>query len=175
LSLPTDRAIDAGLIRLPDGRWRLYYNNEKDQKSIWYAESQDLQSWTDHGKVIGDQAGEGPKPFRWRGRWWLVTDVWSGLAVYASDDGIRWTRQKNNLLGTAGKGNDDQVQGQHGDVVVNGDRAWLFYFTHPGRTGTTADDYSTRRSSIQVVELIESAGVLSADRDTPTRVSLRAP
>lgn len=173
VKLATDRAIDAGVVRLPDGGWRMYYNNEADNKAIWHAESPDLENWTDRGRLIADQPGEGPKAFRWRGKWWLITDVWSGLAVYASDDGARWTRQKGNLLETPGKGVDDQVKGQHPDVVVSGDRAWLFYFTHPERRGKEADTPATRRSSIQVVELKEQGGVISADRDADTRVSLR--
>jgi hypothetical protein len=44
----------------------MYYNNEKDNKAIWYAESPDLETWTDKGRLITDQAGEGPKAFRWR-------------------------------------------------------------------------------------------------------------
>lgn len=174
VKLATDRAIDAGLVQLPDG-WRMYYNNETDKKSIWFADSPDLQTWTDRGRVIGDQAGEGPKPFRWRGQWWLITDVWSGLAVYRSDDGSRWQRQDDNLLAVPGTGADDQAQGQHPDVVINGDRAWLFYFTHPERKRAAAGSDAARRSAIQVVELTEKDGVLAADRDAPTHVSLRAP
>ncbi len=66
----------------------MFYNNETDNKAIWYADSPDLENWTDRGKLITDQAGEGPKAFRWRGKWWLITDVWNGLAVYRSDDGL---------------------------------------------------------------------------------------
>jgi GH43 family beta-xylosidase len=175
--LATERAIDASVVRLPAGGWRMYYNNEIDDKAIWYAESPDLESWTDRGKLITDQAGEGPKAFRWREKHWLITDVWKGLAVYVSDDGERWTRQQANLLESPGKGADDNVAGQHADVVVNGDRAWLFYFTHPGRkpNAKQADSYETRRSSIQVVELEESAGRLTVNRETPTHMALRAP
>jgi GH43 family beta-xylosidase len=165
IKLATDRAIDAGLVRLPDGGWRMYYNNETDNKAIWYADSPDLQTWTDRGRLVTDQPGEGPKAFQWRGKWWLVTDVWKGLAVYRSDDGVSWTRQAGNLLETPGKGADDAAKGQHADVVVSGERAWLFYFTHP--------DAEKRRSSIQVVEIRESGGLLSVDRDAPTRVALR--
>jgi GH43 family beta-xylosidase len=176
VTLAAERPIDAAVVRLPQGGWRMYYNNELDGKSIWYAESADLERWTDRGKLIGDEAGEGPKAFRWRGKWWLVTDVWRGLAVHHSDDGVQWTRQKSNLLEAPGRGTDDEVQGQHADVVVSGERAWLFYFTHPRRRGSTkADNVDTRRSSIQVVELTEKDGVLSADRDVPARVALRAP
>jgi len=152
---------------LPSGGWRMFYNNEKDNKAIWYADSPDLEQWTDRGKLITDQAGEGPKAFRWRDKWWLITDVWKGLAVYRSDDGLTWTRQANNLLEAPGKGADDQVKGAHPDVIVSGDRAWLFYFTHP-------DGNETRRSSIQVVELQEVGGTLNADRDSPAHIALSA-
>jgi GH43 family beta-xylosidase len=174
VKLAAERPIDAAVVRLPDGGWRMFYNNELDNKSIWYADSADLESWTDRGRLIADQAGEGPKAFQWRGKWWLITDVWQGLAVYRSDDGIQWARQKENLLAAPGRGVDDQVRGQHADVVVSGDRAWLFYFTHPGRTGQKSDGYDSRRSSIQIVELREQDGRLRADRDAPTRVALRA-
>jgi len=152
----------------------MYYNNETDNKAIWYADSPDLENWTDRGKLITDQAGEGPKAFQWRGKWWLITDVWKGLAVYRSDDGVNWARQPDNLLEAPGKGADDQVKGAHADVMVSGDRAWLFYFTHPGRKDTSADSYETRRSSIQVVELLQDGEWLKADRDSSTRVALRA-
>jgi hypothetical protein len=174
VKLAAERPIDAAVVRLPDGGWRMFYNNELDNKSTWYADSPDLESWTDRGRLIADQAGEGPKAFQWRGKWWLITDVWQGLAVYRSDDAIHWVRQKENLLAVPGRGADDQVRGQHADVVVSGDRAWLFYFTHPGRTGQQPDGHETRRSSIQVVELREQDGRLQADRDAPTRVALRA-
>jgi hypothetical protein len=41
----------------PDGNWRLWYNNEKDRKSIYYADSPDLYHWEDKGKAVGDQSG----------------------------------------------------------------------------------------------------------------------
>lgn len=100
--------------------------------------------------------------------------MWYGLAVYRSDDGLNWKRQPGNLLETPGKGADDEVKGAHADVVVSGDRAWLCYFTHPGRKGTDADTYETRRSSIQVVELREDGGSRKAERDALARVSLHA-
>jgi len=177
LPLATERAIDASVVKLPSGGWRLYYNNETDNKAIWFADSPDLESWTDRGQLIHDQAGEGPKAFAWRGKSWLIIDVWSGLAVYRSEDGESWTRQEGKLLEAPGRGADDQAAGQHADVVVVGDRAWLFYFTHPGRKANAkqADDYSTRRSSIQVVELQERDGRITVDRYAETRIALRAP
>jgi GH43 family beta-xylosidase len=178
LELASDRVIDADVLQLADGTWRLWYNNERDHKSIYYADSADLRTWRDRGKAVGDQGGEGPVVFRWRGAYWMITDVWDGLAVYRSEDALNWTRQPgDNLVQRPGHGVDDGVKGGHPDVVVNADRAFLFYFTHPGRNDPRgpADGYEQRRSSIQVVELHEKDGQLTADRDAPTYLRLRAP
>lgn len=174
LKLASDRVIDACVIRLADGTWRLWYNNERDKKSIYFADSPDLKVWTDRGKAVGDQGGEGPKVFHWREAYWMITDVWRGLAVYRSSDALNWTRQPGNLLEHPGKGADDAVKGGHADVVLSGDRAFLFYFTHPGRRGADEkkDGYEQRRSSIQVVELEMRDGQLTCDRDRPTRIRL---
>lgn len=177
LKLASDRVIDACVLRLPNGTWRLWYNNERDRKSIHYADSTNLYHWTDRGKAIGDQPGEGPKVFRWRDKYWMIVDVWRGLGVYSSDDAVNWTRQPRNLLDTPGQGPDDQVKGGHADVVVTGDRAFLFYFTHPGRRGPDErkDTFEQRRSSIQVVELEYVNGELVCDRDKPTYIELKPP
>ena len=162
LSLASDRVIDPSILRLPDGSWRLWYNDERTGKSIHFADSGDLQNWTDKGLAFKSR-GEGPKGFRWHGKFWVVMDEWKGLGVFRSDDASRWDKQPENLLAGAGKGADDQVKGGHPDVVVSRDRAFLFYFTHPGG----------RRSSIQVVELHEKNGWLTCERDEPTRILLR--
>ncbi len=175
LKLASDRVIDACVKRLPDRTWRLWYNNEVDRKSIYCANSPDLFAWKDRGKVIGDRPGEGPKVFQWKNRYWMVVDVWRGLGVYVSDDCRSWTRQKKNLLSEPGQGADDKVKGGHPDVVVSGDRAFLFYFTHPGRQNANPknDPYEQRRSSIQVAELEFKDGEVSCDRDKPTYILLQ--
>lgn len=177
LALASDRVIDAAVLRIPGGGWRLYYNNEADNKSIYYANSPDLVSWQDGGKVVSDCPGEGPKVFFWHGRYWMVVDQWRGLAIYHSPDGLHWTPQEQRILETPGQGEDDGVMGNHADVVVSGDRAYLFYFTYPGRQGSDAkkDTYEQRRSSIQVVELHERDGALEADRNHPTVIALKPP
>ncbi|MFO1514645.1 MAG: glycosyl hydrolase [Verrucomicrobiota bacterium] len=178
LKLASDRVIDACILQLTNHQWRMWYNNERDRKSIYYADSADLVSWEDKGKAVGDQSGEGPKVFRWQDCYWMVTDVWRGLAVYRSDDALHWTRQSGgNLLEKPGQGTDDKVIGGHPDVVVNGNRAFLFYFTHPGRRGEDAskDGYEQRRSSIQATELFYQDGKLSTDRDRPTLINLIPP
>ncbi len=181
LKLASDRVIDACVFPLPGGGWRLWYNNERDGKSIYYADSPDLHHWTDKGKVsgVGERPGEGPFVFRWKGRCWMLVDLWRGLGVYRSDDLLAWTAQADNLLATPGRGPDDGVNGGHCCVVVSADggRAWCFYFTHPGRDGTISPDdknaTALRRSSIQVVELREENGILSCDRDAVTRIDLK--
>ncbi|MFA6581421.1 MAG: hypothetical protein WCS79_06425, partial [Paludibacter sp.] len=65
----------------------------------------------------------------------------------------------------------------HADVVVNADKAYIIYFTHPGRTpenkGKT--NYETKRSSIQIAELEYRDGQIICDRDKPLYLNLRAP
>ncbi len=181
LKLSSDRVIDACVFALPKGGWRMWYNNERAGKSIDYADSPDLNTWTDHGKCtgVGERPGEGPFVFQWKGHYWMLVDLWKGLGVYRSDDLLNWAPQPDNLLGIPGKGQDDGVNGGHPGVVVSGDRAFLFYFTHPGRAGTIkpedGNSVALRRSSIQVVELVEKDGVLSCDRDAPTFIQLAPP
>ena len=180
LKLSADRVIDACVAPLPGGGWRMWYNNERDGKSIYYADSRDLKAWTDRGKVTSMRArGEGPYVFTWRGRYWMLVDTWKGLAVYRSLDLDHWELQPALLLDRPGRGADDGVNGGHPGVVVSGGRAYCFYFTHPGRAGTITpqdkDALELRRSSIQVVELFEMDGWLTCDRDAPTQVRLEPP
>ncbi|MDR2147586.1 MAG: family 43 glycosylhydrolase [Tannerella sp.] len=175
LKLCSNRVIDAAVMQLPDGRWRMWYNDETTGKSIAYAESTDLYTWTDYGVIEGISRCEGPKVFRWKGKFWMITDEWQGLALFSSDDALNWVRQPGNLLHQPGKGLDDMAMGQHCDVVVQGDRAWVFYFTHPGRTPSSkGDSYSTRRSSLQVTELFLDANRnVFCRRDMPTYINLK--
>ncbi len=178
LKLTSDRVIDACVLHLPDGRWRLWYNDERAGKAINLAESPDLYHWTDLGLVpLPDRRpGEGPKVFRFGGAYWMIVDEWCGQGVYRSADALTWSRQSGeNLLSRAGTGPDDAGIGAHADVVVNGDRAWIFYFTHPerpvGREAPTGAQ--TRRSSLHVAELtLTSDGRLVCERDTPVSIQL---
>jgi hypothetical protein len=177
LELSSDRCIDACVFPLPDGKWRMYYNNERDGKSIYYADSPNLYKWTDSGKkVIGDRSGEGQNVFRWKGKNWMVVDNWNGCGIYSSDDLVNWKRQEKNILQEPGKGADDMVMGGHPDVVVSGDRAFIFYFTHPGRIpGTKSNNINdSRRSSIQVAELEYNDGQITCNRDKPLYIKMKA-
>jgi len=175
LSLASDRVLDATVLQLADGTWRMWYNDERAGKTIFLAESPDLMTWTDRGRAVAER-GEGPKAFRWRDYYWLIVDRWAdGLAVYRSTDASSWARQPDALLATPGTGEDDKVHGGHADVVVSGDRAFLFYFTHPGRRpDAPKNDTEQRRSSIQVVELKFENGRLTCDRNQPAHIRLAA-
>jgi len=165
LKLSSERCIDACVFQLPDGNWRMYYNNEIDKKSIYYADSPDLFYWTDSGKkVIGDQQGEGPKVFSWKGKAWMIVDNWNGLGVYYSNDFVNWVRQEKNILQEPGTGTDDQQVGHHADVVLSEDRAFIFYFSHiPG----------SRKIAIQVAELEYENGQIVCDRNKPVYINLK--
>lgn len=174
LHLASDRCIDASVFQLPNGTWRMYYNNENDGKSIYYADSPDLYNWIDSGtKVIKDR-GEGPKIFKWKGKNWMVNDAWKGLGVYTSEDFVTWKRQTKNILEIPGTGEDDMVKGGHPDVIVQGEKAYVFYFTHPGKTPANkdVDNYETKRSSIQVAELEYLDGEIVCNRDKPVFIKL---
>ncbi len=175
VKLASDKVIDAGLIKTSAGLWRMYYNNERDNKSIYYSESKDLVNWKNYGKAIWDRRGEGPKVFQWKGKYFMIVDNWDGLGVYSSNDMENWMRQPKNILQGGGNGLDDGTQGQHADVVVNNGRAYIFYFTHPGRTGAAAkvDTPDTRRSSLQVAELKYKNGEIYCDRDNPVYINLK--
>ena len=104
----------------------------------------------------------------------MVVDQWAGLAVYSSADCNTWTFN-NVILDKASHRNEDTPSGAHADVVVVNDKAYIFYFTHPGRK-THKDcpmesngvvPYNLRRSSIQVAELKVIENKMVCNRDEP--------
>lgn len=177
--LPKDNIIDATLIKKEDGSWRMWY--KWDSKSL-FADSKDLFHWEGNDiPAVSDRPHEGAKAFRFKGYYWLITDEWQGMAVYRSNDLQKWERQEKRILDTPSRRQDDYPSGSHGDVVVTGDKAYIFYFTHPGRRFHTKDfmdengniPYEYRRSSIQAAELEVTDGQLTVkDRDQPFTIYL---
>lgn len=138
LDLAVRKVIDACVIQLPDGTWRLWYNNEPDGKSIYYADSPDLYNWTDKGKVPMQTNGEGPNVFKWKGKYYMIIDEWKGLSAWTSEDLLSWTKLGGRYLID---GRDGQKRGNHADVEVIGDRAYMFYFSSypiPAKEGQEA-------------------------------------
>ena len=175
LKLVNDKVIDASVFRLPGGTWRLWYNNEKDGKSIWYADSKDLYNWEDKGKAIAAR-GEGPKTFQWQGKYFMIVDAWKGMEVYSSDDLLKWTKQTNRILEEPGEGLDDQAIGGHCDVVVNDNKAYVFYFTHPGRRKdkpAVKNSFDDKRSVIQLAELKYINEEIACNRDERIKIRLK--
>lgn len=170
LVLTSDKIIDPSLLKMPDGSWRIIYKDEhnKSNGNLFMAESNDLLHWKTNDKPVfpGSQQ-EGPKIFRFKNSYWLLTDEWAGMRVYKSNNLLNWEKQ-GLILDTLSNRIDDTPSGAHGDVVVVNDKAYVFYFTHPGRkrhTESPPDNngnvpYSLRRSSIQVAELLNENGTL---------------
>lgn len=175
LDLPV-RSYDADVIRMPDGGWRLYYKDPTGGAStFYYLSSDNLYDWSEPVRVLS-QKGEGPIVFRWRDYYWMILCDGQGFTTLRSADAEQWEIQPGgNLMpdGT-GTGTDDIPAALHGEVVLSDGRAYLYYFTHPGRVGENrrADGFDQRRSSIQVVELRYDDGWISADRNRPTFVQL---
>lgn len=174
LALALHKVIDACVYRISDTSWRMWYNNEKDGKSIFYAESNDLYNWIDKGRAIPAR-GEGPKVFRWKEKYFMIVDVWKGMEIYSSDDLLNWKKQQTRILEEPGTGKDDQFIGGHCDVVVNNKKAYVYYFTHPGRrkdNPATKNSFDDKRSVIQVAELKYDNGSITCDRNLPVSINL---
>jgi hypothetical protein len=195
--LKSDRVIDASVIQLPGGAWRMWYKDERKPMALSYADSPDLYKWETQGNAVTDRNGEGPKVIHWKGKYWLIADTWAtGMRVWFSDDCLRWKPQ------------DETLPGSHGDVVVSGDRAWWFYFggrrpmgassaapapqppltsatppaagsrgaaaAQPASSATAPRPERGRSTAINVVELFVVDGKLIAgDPDQPTYIDLK--
>lgn len=176
VNLDTGRVIDPTVMKLGQG-YRMWYKDERAGSRILAADSQDLRNW----KKVSDQpvnptSGEGPKAFRFKGYYWLIADVWKGLMVLRSDDARNWTEQAGYILGGPGHLPTDRHQGQHADVVVDGERAFIYYFVHQkNEPEAAADARWHQRTVIQVAELVYRDGKLAVQRDADLVMRLHAP
>lgn len=159
LEFGSSRIIDPCLHRLPDGSWRMWYKDENQSSFTCYADSPDLYEWTYRGIAAGDCAQEGPNVFAFGGKYWMICDVWDGLAVYFSEDLEHFTRQPENILRESGTRPDDSGRGAHADIFVYKDRAFIIYFTHPEPVTCPT------RSSVQMAELKVIDGKMTCDRN----------
>ena len=177
LNLSTHKVIDACVWRMPNGVWRMWYNNEPDNKGIYYAESDDLFHWTDKGSAhLPEARGEGPNVFFWKGKYYMVVDEWKGLSVYSSEDALDWKKQPSYLLPMPKDG--PTYANHHADVEVVDGHAYMFYFTHL----TPPDDMPKeearrykRQCKVYVVELeLAPDGQVTCDESKPCYINLMA-
>lgn len=163
--------IDGSVIKMPNGNWRMFFKGP--QSLTMMADSRDLVKWKLHEEpVIKGNPHEGANVFEFAGYYWMLTDEWNGMRVYRSSDLNIWEKQ-GMILDDIGTRPDDSPTGAHGDAIVTGGKAYVFYFTHPGRKthfATTMDKhgvypYHERRSSIQVAEMIFEDGTLKCKRN----------
>lgn len=175
LKLSSEHVIDPTFYKLPDGKWHIWYKDETRGSITMTGESSNLRDWKlADTPAIGGKPHEGPKIFRFSNAYWMITDEWAGQRVYRSADAVRWERQ-GMILDSNGTRLDDSPTGAHADVVVAGGKAYIFYFTHPGRKthfAATMDKdgtypYSEKRSSVQVAELVYKDGTLTTRRNEP--------
>lgn len=169
----SNSVIDISAYRMPDKSWRLWYKDQANGGSISTSTSKDLINWKrDTTPAIAGGAQEGPKVFRFKNHYWMLADEWHGQRIYRSGDALKWEKQ-GLILDKPGTRPQDTPEGAHADVVVTGDKAYIVYFTHPGRKSHSEEGrdeignipYKMRRSVIQVAELNEKDGVLTCDRN----------
>ena len=179
LTLSSDRVIDAAVYKCPDGLWRLWYKDEDHGSATWCATSPDLFEWTVEGVAIPGSPDaaphEGPNVFELGGFYWLIVDEWKGQAAYRSDDCTTWTRQ-GILGGEPGADASDRRYVRHADVVVVGDHAALYYFTHPEwderSQAEGPPDVAARKTAVHHGRLTVRDGVLLLDRDIPADLAI---
>ena len=176
VKLGTGRVIDPSVIKVGQG-YRMWYKDENVKSRIMAADSTDLRTWTPvSDKPINMTHGEGPKAFRFKGHYWIIADVWKGLMVLRSDDALSWTEQPGYILGEPGRKATDRHKGQHADVVVDGERAFIYYFVHQTNEAEAATDPRwNQRTVIQVAELVYKDGKLVVDRNADLSFKLNAP
>ena len=130
LELSSDRVIDACVYKINENIYKMWYKDEKHDSHTWSAVSSDLYHWDVCGEEISFNSHEGPNVFEFGGSRWMITDEWNGLGVYKTEDFTNWERN-GVILRDGGSRPCDGVMANHADVVVSGENAYIFYFTHP--------------------------------------------
>lgn len=179
LELSSDKVIDPCIYKVDDC-WKMWYKDEVHQSHTYASVSRDLYHWEAHHPEITDCPHEGPNVFFYQGYAWMITDPWDGLGVYRSTDFSHWERMEN-ILREPGTRQDDNRIGQHADIAVFGENAYIFYHTHPGlanenRQNNSYDwNYAERQSGLQVAKLQYQNGKLLCNRDEPFELLLTPP
>lgn len=179
IDLKSDRVIDPTMIRLPNGKYRMWYKNENAGYTTHYADSEDLITWNPMGQAIDSTNCEGANIFKWQEQYWMITDPWNGIELYKSNDATTWELEGTILAGS-GQRSDEGAKGHHACVVPSGEYAYIFYHCNPEESfGPTTSwetiGYKQRRSVIQVARLRMDKDKVICDRDTPFSLYLLIP
>lgn len=164
--------IDACVAPLPEGGYRMWYRDTARGCSILFSDTRDFQHFTEPQTAVEDHS-EGPNVFTLGGYHWLLTDPLGergGLAIYRSSDLLHWEQQEERLLAAPGSRPLDDTPGRHADVVVEGDEAYIFYFTQPWRDYTKPADFTALQDReavcvVQCAHVLCENGVLRCNRD----------
>ncbi len=165
----SDRIIDPAVVKLRDGRWLMVFRDDRQKSMTAKVVSRDLKEWTRIEGVSGQGRHEAPVVLFWKNKFWLFIDEWKGIAVYQSDDGIQYTRN-NLILDQSGKRPEDGYFGSHPGVALAGDRAFIFYHCHHGKTigvkppAEEGNSLRNKLTSLQVAELEVRDGKIICDR-----------
>ena len=116
LDLKSGKAIDPCVIQLPDGNWRMFYKDEEKPDPLLCRQPRPLQ--------VGSQGQRRHRPQRRRPQ---VLSLAGQILAHRRHTGPRAGRLVSDDC-THWKPQDGVLFGNHGDVVVSGDRAWWFYF-----------------------------------------------
>jgi len=177
LELSSDRVIDACVHPIGNGRYKMWYKDECHDSHTYSAVSDDLYNWSVVGEEINFNSHEGPNVFEFGGKKWMITDEWNGLGVYETEDFAHWNRQ-GVILRDGGTRPCDGVMASHADVVVNGDNAYIFYFTHPYFLNENRlnkayiPNPDDGRACIQAAKLEVKDGILVCDRNKEFELKL---
>jgi hypothetical protein len=171
------RILDAGIYRLPNGKWGIWYKDEVEpdgRKGTGCAESDDLLNFRYVSHLDpACHAVEGADVFRWQGYYWLLGDDcprYRGLRIYRSTDCRHWERQANFMTERGTRPHD--VGAAHAEVIVNGDAAYMFYWTS-GREHVDPERFRFHQvARLQVARLEFSNGTLTCDRDREFELNL---
>ena len=170
LDLSSDRVIDACVYEVAPGTYKMWYKDERDNAFSYAAQSHDLYNWEVLGPEVTDCPHEGPNVFEFGGKNWMITDCWDGLAIYSTENFTHWSRQEGNILKEPGTRPWDDSKGNHADIVINGDSAFIFYFSRPyvewpKKLDDIEDTYIYQRNAVQIAELEVKDGKLICDRN----------
>lgn len=171
VSINEDNCLDASIIRLPNGKFRMYYvggiNNPetKGRKTIRYAESSNLYDWESMGDVKGDVNNkkvhgigyqEAVYVFIYNERFYMLADPHKGLSTYSSDDGVTWQYHGQIMKSGTSSRTLDWSQARHPSVIVEKDKPYIFYHVEPFRPDKASApklEKHQRYAFIQMAEL----------------------